>query len=323
MIGDSIVKALVFDGKLDLREVAAPIPAHNEALVHVTLAGICMTDLEISKGYMNFTGILGHEFVGVVEKSTNPQLLGKRVVGEINLGCGSCDMCKSGLDRHCYNRSVLGISGKNGALSEYITLPEKNLILIPDNVNDHAAVFVEPLAAALEIFEQIHVQPDMDTLIIGDGRLGLLVCMVLKLTGSSMTVVGKHDSKLDLFAKHQAATVNLNDLEKLNKRYDLVVEASGSPSGWDTAVKLVKPRGVIALKSTYHGDFSFNPAPLVINEITVVGSRCGRFAPALRLLAAGLVDPLPLISDTYGLDEAVTAFDKAREHGTLKILVRP
>ena len=317
-----IVKALVFDGKLELREMSLPTMGEKDALIRVTLGGVCMTDLEIVKGYMNFKGVLGHEFVGVVERSANPQLLGKRVVGEINVGCGHCEFCLKGLERHCYNRTCLGIFMRDGAFSEYITLPEANLHVVPENVSDEAAVFVEPLAAALEILEQIHVEPATQTLIIGDGRLGLLVSMVLRLTGCSITALGKHSEKLEMFEKQGAATVKLEDVDKLGQKFDLVVEASGSPSGWNTAIECVKPRGTIALKSTYHGEFSFNPAPLVINEISVVGSRCGRFAPALRLLKSGLVDPRMLITATYPLDEAVEAFEKARHGKNVKVIIK-
>lgn len=319
---DYIVKALVFDGELGLRDVEIPVPGPNEALIRVRRAGICMTDLEIVRGYMNFSGILGHEFVGIVEASHNQDLVGKRVVGEINLGCGICEMCQKGLERHCYDRTVLGIAGKNGALSEFVTLPERNLHVAPDNVSDEAAVFVEPLAAAMEILEQVHVEPSMESLIIGDGRVGLLICMILRLTGCSISVLGKHANKLAMFAKHHADTVHLDDIGRLKSRFDVVVEASGSPSGWRTAVTHVKPRGTIVLKSTYHGDFDFNPAPLVINEINVTGSRCGQFAPALRALSSGLVDPLELISETYDLDQAVKAFERAKDSQMLKVVVK-
>ncbi len=315
------MKALVFDGKLELREVSLPVVSEKDALIRVRLGGICMTDLEIVRGYMNFRGILGHEFVGIVERAGNPELLGKRVVGEINVGCGHCEFCLKGLERHCYNRTCLGIFRKDGAFSEFMTLPEANLHIVPDNVSDEAAVFVEPLAAALEILEQIHVEPAMETLIIGDGRLGLLVSMILRLTGCSMTVIGKHSEKLAIFEKQGVAAVRLDDINKLGKKYDLVVEASGSPSGWSTAIECVKPRGTIALKSTYHGEIKFNPAPLVINEISVVGSRCGRFAPALRLLKSGLVDPRLIITGIYPLDKAIEAFEKADHSKNLKIVI--
>ena len=317
-----VVKALVFDGKLELRDISLPAMSEKDALIRVKLAGICMTDLEIVRGYMDFRGVLGHEFVGTVEKTDNPALLGKRVTGEINVGCGHCEFCLKGLERHCYNRTCLGIFRKDGAFSEFITLPESNLHVVPDNVSDEAAVFVEPLAAALEITEQIHVEPAMETLIIGDGRLGLLVCMILRLTGCSITVVGKHSEKLSIFRNHGAMAVMLEDIDRLGQKYDLVVEASGSPTGWITAVNNVKPRGIIALKSTYHGELNFNPAPLVINEISVVGSRCGQFAPALRVLKSGLVDPRALITGTYPIEKALEAFQKADDSKNIKIFIK-
>lgn len=315
------MKALVFDGKLDLKEVQTPAPSGGEALVRVRLAGICMTDIEIVKGYMNFRGILGHEFVGHVENSSNPNLIGMRVVGDINVGCGKCELCLKGLERHCYDRSVLGIVTRNGAFAEYLTLPDSNLHVVPENVSDEAAVFVEPLAAALEVLEQVHVEPSTEVLIIGDGRLGLLLCMVLRLTGCSLTVVGKHPHKLSLFENYSAGAMLLDDIRNVSKKYDLVIEASGNPSGWITAIGLVKPRGTIVLKSTYHGDFRFNPAPLVINEISVIGSRCGQFEPALRLLSSGLVNPLPLITEVFKMDDAVKAFEKATHSEALKIII--
>ena len=319
---DMIVKALVFNGKLELTDIPVPAMSEKDALIRVRLAGICMTDLEIVRGYMNFRGVLGHEFVGTVEKTGNPELLGKRVVGEINVGCGRCEFCLKGLERHCYDRTCLGIFRKDGAFSEFFTLPESNLHVVPDDVSDEAAVFVEPLAAALEITEQIHIEPAMETLIIGDGRLGFLVCMVLRLTGCSITVVGKHPEKLSMFRKHRVAAAMLEDIDRLGHKYDLVVEASGSPAGWITAINHVKPRGIIALKSTYHGDFSFNPAPLVINEISVVGSRCGQFAPALRVLQSGLVDPRSLITGIYPLEQALEAFEMADNSRNMKIFIK-
>ncbi len=316
------MKALVFDGKLSLRRIDKPVPARNEALIKILLAGICKTDIEIVKGYMNFKGVLGHEFVGLVEESANPDLIGKRVVGEINIGCGVCDQCAKGMERHCGTRSVLGISAKDGVFAEYVCLPESNLHVVSEKISDDAAVFTEPLAAAIEIMEQIHVDPSTRALIIGDGRLGLLICMVLRLTGCSITVLGKHPDKMRLFENYSAAAVHFDDTEKLDRKYDLVVEASGSPSGWNSAIRHVAPRGVIALKSTYHGEFNFNPAPLVINEITVTGSRCGPFAPALRLMESGLVDPTPLISEVHALEDSERAFEIAGRSKSLKILVR-
>lgn len=316
------MRALFFDGTLRLGKIDTPAAGHGESLIRVILAGICMTDMEIVRGYMNFHGVLGHEFVGVVEHSQDSSLVGKRVVGDINVGCGKCDLCLGGLERHCNSRSVLGIVSRNGAFADYLTLPDSNLHVVPDNVSDQAAVFVEPLAAALEILEQIHVQPQTRVLIIGDGRLGLLICMILRLTGCSITVIGKHANKLEMFRRYSVSTVLLNDSTKIDQKFDLVVEASGNPSGWDTAVRFVKPRGIIVLKSTYHENLSFNPASLVINEISVIGSRCGQFDPALRILQSGLVDPLPLVSQIYSMSDSVRAFEEAGSSEAFKIIIK-
>jgi threonine dehydrogenase-like Zn-dependent dehydrogenase len=316
------VKALVFDGKLSLKDLPVPKPATNEALVRVLTAGICKTDVEISRGYMNFQGILGHEFVGIVEQSPNIEQLGCRVVGEINAGCGTCSWCKAGMERHCPNRTCLGILGRNGAMAEYLTLPPSNLITVPENLSSEKAVFAEPLAAALEILEQVHIKPADEVLVIGDGKLGLLICMVLRLTGCKLLLVGKHAEKLEYFEKLHGSTALLHEFADTRDKFDIVVEASGSPGGWRLAVDRVKPRGTLILKSTYHGNLEFNPAPLVIDEITVVGSRCGQLAPALRIMSLGLVDPAPLISGIFPLAEAETAFVKSQESASMKVLLK-
>lgn len=316
------MKALYFNGcNLELQERPIPENGEGESLVKVLLAGICRTDLEIMKGYMNFVGIPGHEFVGEVVKSANPKLVGKRVVGEINAGCGACDFCRHGMERHCSNRTVLGISGRDGAFAEYLTLPNSNLLEVPASVSNEKAVFVEPLAAALEILEQIHIPPASRVLIIGDGRLAVLISLVLRLTGCEFIVLGKHSNKVKLFEEIGARVSLLDDLRDTRGRFDFVVEASGSPSGWTLATEFVKPRGVIVLKSTYHGNLDFNAAILVINEISILGSRCGQFLPALRLLASDFVDPTVLISDSLGLDEFSEAFSKAKTSGVFKVLL--
>jgi threonine dehydrogenase-like Zn-dependent dehydrogenase len=318
----SQMKALVFDGKVRLKEYPKPKPSAGEALVRVRMAGICKTDIEISRGYMDFRGVLGHEFVGIVEESPKAALKGTRVVGEINAACGQCDFCLRGLARHCAYRTVLGIQGRDGAMAEYLCLPEANLVQIPDGLSDEQAVFTEPLAAALEILEQVKIEPDQRVLVIGDGRLGLLISLVLRLTACDLLLVGKHREKLKIFADVGGSVRLLDDLLSVDDLFDVVVEASGSPAGWDLAVQRVRPRGTLILKSTYHGSLDFNPAPLVINEITVVGSRCGLFAPALRLMAQGLVDPTPLITGIFPLDQADRAFDRALEKDAIKVLIR-
>lgn len=316
------MKALVFDGKLALKDVPVPEPAPGEALVKVLTAGICNTDVEISRGYLQFRGIIGHEFVGRVERSPDASQVGTRVVGEINVGCEECPSCRAGLQRHCPQRTTLGIVGRNGAMAEYLTLPVRNLRPVPETVSDDKAVFTEPIAAALEILEQVQIRPADRVLVIGDGKLGLLVSMVLGLTGSDLLLVGKHKEKLDFFGRLNGATALLSDLAATNDKFDIVVECSGSPAGWKFAVSRVKPRGVLVLKSTYHGSLDFNPAPLVIDEITVVGSRCGQFAPALRLMEGGLIDPTPLISAVYPIAQAEEAFRRSLEPDCLKVLVR-
>lgn len=299
-----------------------PEPRPDEALIKVRMAGICNTDIEISRGYMNFRGVLGHEFVGIVEHSPDPPQIGTRVVGEINAGCGECSFCRAGMERHCPCRTVLGILGRDGALAEYVSLPVKNLVAVPDFLPDEKATFTEPLAAALEILEQVKIEPADRVLVIGDGKLGLLICMALQLTGCDLRLLGKHPEKTQFFKRLGGAVLSFDDLEEQHQRYDVVVEASGHPSGWNLAVKLVRPRGTLVLKSTYHGSLDFNPAPLVIDEITVQGSRCGRFEPALRLMDLGLIDPTPLITEILPFSRVEEAFDKTRSRDALKILVR-
>jgi threonine dehydrogenase-like Zn-dependent dehydrogenase len=316
------LKALVFvEKKPVLKQVPKSVRSEGEALVRVLMAGICRTDVEICKGYMDFQGIPGHEFVGMVEDCDNTGLKGKRVVGEINAGCGICEFCRRGLERHCPNRTVLGILGRDGAMAEYLTLPEDNLLAVPANLSDEQAVFTEPIAAALEIPDQVKVGPGSRVLVIGDGKLGLLITMVLRLTGCGPVLVGKHPEKLAYFSRLGGEIRELGEFAKSPDLFDLVVEASGSPSGWELAVSRVKPRGTLVLKSTYHGKLDFNPAPLVINEVTVIGSRCGLFAPALRLMADGLIDPTPFISGVLPIEQAAEAFARARDRDTLKILI--
>jgi threonine dehydrogenase-like Zn-dependent dehydrogenase len=272
---------------------------------------------------MNFQGVLCHEFVGVVERAPEGSLEGARVVGEINVGCGHCSFCLKGMPRHCFNRTVLGISGRNGAMAEYLTLPAANLLRVPAGLTDEQAVFTEPLAAAMEILEQVKIQPAHRVLVIGDGKLGLLISMVLRLTGCDLLTVGKHVEKLDLIARPGGSVMLLDDFSGHDGLYDVVVEASGHPSGWDLAVSRTVPRGVIVLKSTYHGSLNFNTAPLVINEVTVIGSRCGLFGPALRIMERRLVDPSPLVSEIFPLERAEEAFLRAMDRNAMKVLLRP
>ena len=318
------MKAVVFDNELKLvHDYEKPSPKRGEALIKITMAGICNTDFEITKGYMGYKGILGHEFVGVVEEvnSDGKSLLGKRVVGEINCACGNCELCHQGLERHCFNRQTLGIWQKDGCFAEYLTMPLETLLEVPENVSDEQAVFVEPLAAGLEILEQLHIQPIQKVMILGDGKLGLTTALALNASNIDVFLVGKHQNKLDIAKKQGVKVKLLSDLE-IKKEWDFVVEATGSISGFETALNLTKPRGTLVLKSTVAASKEFNLAPIVIDEIRVQGSRCGRFTPALRLLASGKVDFNPLISGTYNIDKALEAFEKNKEKDTLKVLLK-
>lgn len=337
------VKALRFEqGELRLAENATPSRDH-EALVRVTLAGICNTDLEIVRGYAGFNGTLGHEFVGVVESSPDKSQIGCRVVGEINIGCGKCENCLAGDARHCATRTALGIHQRDGAFAEFLTLPPQNLFFVPDNVSDRQAVFTEPLAAACEILDQVTIQPSHKVAVIGDGKLGQLIARVLATTGCELILIGKHDDKLELAAKAGiktlryrtgsdsdwvvAETATAQATESLpllvpHRSFDFVVEASGSASGLQTALDLVKARGTIILKSTFHGGaVPVNTTRIVVDEISLVGSRCGRFEPALQLLEAGKVDVEPLIANVYNLQDGVAAMAEAARPGKLKILL--
>jgi len=318
------MKAVVFDETLKLvNDYTKPSPKNGEALIKVTMAGICNTDYEITKGYMGYKGILGHEFVGVVEEvnADDKSLLGKRVVGEINCACGNCDLCHQGLERHCFNRQTLGIWQKDGCFAQYVAMPLDTLLEVPENVSDEQAVFVEPLAAGLEILEQLHIQPIQKVVILGDGKLGLTTALALTASNIDVLLVGKHQSKLDI-AKAQGVQTKLLENLEIKKEWDFVVEATGSISGFEMALNLTKPRGTLVLKSTVAASKEFNLAPIVIDEIRVQGSRCGRFAPALRLLASGKVDFAPLVSGVYSIDDAIEAFEKNKEKETLKVLLK-
>jgi 2-desacetyl-2-hydroxyethyl bacteriochlorophyllide A dehydrogenase len=315
------VKALwLEDRTLSVRDLPVPA-AGGEALIRVRLSGICGTDLELVRGYYPFTGIIGHEFVGEVVESPDPSWTGARVVGEINAACGACEECAAGRPTHCERRSVLGIAGRNGAHSEYVTLPLENLHRVPESVSDDAAVFTEPIAAAVEIVQQVHVLPTDRVLLVGAGRLGQLVAQVLALTGARLRVVAKHDDQKALLHARGIATIEADEVE--SRRWDVVVEATGSTSGFDLAARAVRPRGTIVLKSTYRGDITLALAPFVVDEITVVGSRCGPFAPALRLLERGDVDPLALIAARRPLADAVAAMELAARPGVMKVLLEP
>lgn len=307
------------DNELHLRDdVPIPNPVVGEALVRVLRAGICNTDLEMVRGYYPYTGTLGHEFVGRVEKGPEA-LLGQRVVGEINAVCGDCSNCVNGLSNHCDNRTVLGIHGRDGAFAEYLTLPVDNLHLVPDEVSTDAASFTEPLAAALQIQQQVKFSPDDRVIVVGDGKLGQLVAQTLALTGCDLLAVGRYQSKLDLLSQRGIRTASEDALE--SHSYDLAVECSGNSGGFALARSLLRPRGTLVMKSTYADELTFDASEAVVDEISIIGSRCGPFKPALRLLAERQVEVEPLIHARYPLTDGLAACECAKHHGVLKVLM--
>lgn len=319
------MKAIVFDGVLKLvDDYPVPVPGEQEALIRVSMAGICNTDIEITKGYLGFHGVMGHEFVGIVEKAPEyaAGLINRRVVGEINCGCGNCDYCKTGMQKHCPSRTTLGIQGKDGIFAEYATLPVSNLHTIPDDVSDEEAIFTEPLAAAYEIHEQVKIKPTLEVLVLGDGKLGLLCALVLHLAEVNVTLAGRHDKKLNIAGSQQIQTVNIiSEKPYKERKYDIVIEATGTPEGFESALRCVKPRGTIVLKSTIASSQTINLAPLVIDEITLIGSCCGPFKAAIHILAQKRIDVKPLISGIYTMRDAQRAFEEARKKENLKILI--
>lgn len=316
-----IMRALWFDKNLHYQpDTPVPTLPPGEALIRTRLAGICNTDLEIIRGYMGFTGILGHEFVGeVVQAPTAPELVGRRVVGEINANCGQCSTCRRGHPTHCPHRTTLGIDRRHGVMADYFTLPIHLLHAVPDSIPDEAAIFAEPLAAACQITEQIHLGPTHRVVVLGDGKLGLLIAQVLQLTGCNLLVVGKHAAKLAVLAQRGIPTLRADQL--LDSKADVVIEAIGSAAGFAAARRLVRPRGTLVLKSTFYDNVSVDLSLAVVDEITVIGSRCGPFPPALRLLEQRLVDVAPLIHATYPLAEGLAAFERAVAPGVLKVLL--
>ncbi len=314
------------EGQLTLHgDYPRPTPGADEALIRVTLAGICSTDLELVKGYAGgFRGVLGHEFVGVVEavgSADAAEWVGQRVVGGINLGCRNCAVCLGDGPEHCPNRTTLGIHNKDGVFADYVTLPMVNLLAVPDGVADEEAVFAEPLAAALRIREQIAVRPAARAAVVGPGRLGLLVAQVLALAGGDVTVLGRRAESLELPRQLGLVTGLVDDAA--DDSFDLVVEATGNDAGFAHSLRLVRPRGTLVLKSTFHGNANINLTKLVVAEINVLGSRCGPFAPALRLLEQGAVAVRPLIEAEYPLADALAAFEHADRPGARKVLLRP
>ena len=318
------MKALRFEsGRLQLSEVPRP-QRSDEALVRVTLAGICSTDLHITKGYAGYSGTLGHEFVGIVESSPDSQQVGRRVVGEINAGCAHCAQCATGDSRHCPERTVLGIIERDGAFAEFVSLPPRNLLQVRDRISDREAVFAEPLAAACQILDQVPTVRGNHVAVIGDGKLAQLVARVLATTGPDLTVIGKHRSKLELLRGIATNTMLLGEVGKAQRgSFDIVIEASGAESGLNLAIELVRPAGTIVLKSTFHGSVSMEAWRIVVNEVRIVGSRCGRMSRAIDLLEQRAIDLEGLIADEFPLDDGLTAMAVAAQPGVLKVLLRP
>ena len=303
------------------RDVPRPPTRPGEALVRVTLAGVCNTDLELVKGYYPFTGVPGHEFVGEVVSAGAAEWIGRRVVGEINASCGACATCRAGHRTHCPTRTVLGIKGRYGSMAEFLTLPIENLHAVPDAMADEVAVFAEPVAAALQVQRQVPIDAGARVVVIGDGKLGQLVARTLALAGHRPTVVGRHPRKLALLSRLGIATAAGSDLSPRDA--DVVVECTGNPDGLALARAAVRPRGTIVLKSTYHGEVPLNLSGIVVDEVTLVGSRCGPFAPALALLAGGGLEVADMVDQRFALDDGVAAFAAAAAPGVLKVLIRP
>jgi len=315
------VRALVFDQSLSLRpRYPEPPESDGDTLLRVRQAGVCSTDLEITKGYMGFRGVLGHEFVAEVIASPNKDLIGQRVAGEINVVCGRCDLCLSGLSSHCRNRSVLGILNRDGAFADFVRLPAANLHVLPKGVDDDAAVFVEPLAAAFQVLKQVKLDGKKWVTVLGDGRLGLLVAQVLRDAGCPVRVIGKHPDKLALCEKWSIRSRPLNDIAPRHDQ-DVVVDCTGSAAGFELAMQMVRPRGTIVLKSTAAAGKALNLAPLVIDEINVVGSRCGPFREAIRALAEKRVDVASLVHRRMKLEQGVEAMELAGRPGVLKVIL--
>jgi len=325
MSSDEPMQALwLQDGELSLREVPRPSPPAGEALVRVRLTGVCGTDLEQRQGYAGFEGIPGHEFVGeILQAPGATEREGQRVVGDINASCGDCPTCRAGRPTHCPHRTVLGIVGRHGAFAEYLTLPLRNLHPVPDDVPDEVAVFTEPLAAALQVLEQLHVRPTQRVFVIGAGRLGQLLAQVLALTGCDLRVVARHPAQRRILAARSIPTLDPATDPLPTAQIDVAVEATGSPDGFRLARQAVRPRGTVVLNSTFRGELTLDPASVVVDELTLMASRCGPFPPALRLLAAGQVATAPLVEARYPLAEALAAFEHATRPAAFKVLVQP
>jgi threonine dehydrogenase-like Zn-dependent dehydrogenase len=307
-------------GRVSMRSVPLPRRAGGFARIRLLCAGICNTDLELQRGYYGFAGTPGHEFVGEVVEADDRRLLGRRVVGEINLACGKCDWCRRGLGRHCPKRTVLGIVKHPGAFREFLTLPERNLHVVPDAISSEQAVFIEPLAAACEILDQVQIPCGSPIAVLGDGKLGLLIAQVLNAYGYRVHQFGRHREKLKIAARAGVQT-ELAGKRLPSTAYGWVVDATGSAQGLEQAVAMTRPRGTVIMKSTLHGAVPLNTAPLIVNEVTLVGSRCGRFEPALELLRLGTINVSDMISERLPLEKARQAFELAGSKGVLKVLL--
>ncbi|MBV8572823.1 MAG: alcohol dehydrogenase catalytic domain-containing protein, partial [Acidobacteriaceae bacterium] len=304
-------------GQVSVIQAATPQPPPGHALIRMLVAGVCNTDLELLQGYYAFSGTPGHEFVGEVVSAGDSSLVGQRVVGEINLACNRCEFCRHGLQRHCPNRTVLGIVQHPGAFAEFLTLPEENLHVLPDSLASEQAVFVEPLAAACEILDQVDIRPGTPVAVLGDGKLGLLIAQLLHVHGANVMLYGRHEQKLAI-ARRAGIAGTVAEMG-LGERYPFVVECTGSAAGLERAVCLTRPRGKIILKSTVHNRVPLDTAPVIVSEISLVGSRCGRFEPAIELLKSKKIDVTSLLAAEFPLSEAPRAFARAQERGTLKI----
>ncbi|UCH80996.1 MAG: alcohol dehydrogenase catalytic domain-containing protein [Nitrospiraceae bacterium] len=314
------MRALVFNKTLKYKSnYKDPVPRKGEALIRITHAGICNTDLEITRGYMGFQGVPGHEFVGVVEECKKKGLAGKRVVGEININCGTCPECQNNLGNHCRNRSVLGILNKDGVFAEYLTLPVNNLHTLPSTVSDEEAVFIEPLASAFELLEQIDINSSHKVCVLGDGKLGMLVSQVLASTGCDLIVSGHHREKLSILDEMDIKTTR--NVPLMHFQFDIVVDCTGSKTGIETALDIVKPKGTVVVKTTSAKKGNVDLNKVVVNEITLMGSRCGPFPPAIKAISERHVDLYPMVSRKFPLEDGIKAFQYASQRGSLKVLI--
>ena len=316
------MKAVVLrNGELKVEDIQSPLLAEGEALIKVLKAGLCNTDLELIKGYMDFEGVLGHEFVGRIVEASEKGWVGKRVVGEINISCRTCKVCQKGDPKHCPSRQVLGIHKKDGVFAEYVTLPLVNLHLLSSDISDEEAIFVEPLAAALETLEQIHISREHEVLVLGDGKLGLLIAQVMQTQTPHVFCVGHHPRKLTLLQKKGIQTSF--EGQKWDQMFDVIVEATGNPKGLSEALCWIKPRGRIVVKSTFHGESKLDLSRMVVDEIQLIGSRCGPFGKALEFLKKRLIDVIELVDADFPLEEAQKAFELAKKPETMKVLLTP